>query len=384
MPDKVVLAAAAASAVMAAATVAVIFLVWIGYHGQLVAAQAGGAVGVGPGCPEGHVVLRGSGSTFVMPAMDAWSRGFHQRCPSVVVEYAGGGSGKGQKDIMSRLVDFAGSDAPLAKSYLEQHLGEIMQFPVVTGAVVVTYNLPELGGYRLRLSGDVLAKIYLGEIRYWDDPAIRELNPEIADRLPHREIIAVHRSDGSGTTYIFTLFLYKSSRGVWPRSLVGKVVEWPVDRTGRGIGQNGNQGVAETVRRTPYSIGYVEWAYALENNMPIAAIRNPYGRFVVPTRETVSAAFNIPVLPSPLSDWGPVVEQFVYSNASPDAYPIAGQTFMIVWRSGYPADKCMALKSFIDYIAGPGQEELPRGYAPLPPGLRLVAQEAAALLCSRG
>jgi len=385
MPDKVVLAAAAASAVMSAATVIVAFLIWLGYYGQPVAAHGAPAVALnGSGCPSGPVVLRGSGSTFVLPAMDAWSRGFREVCPGVVIEYAGGGSGKGQKDIIGRLVDFAGSDAPLARRYLEEHFGEIMQFPVVAGAVVVTYNLPGLEGYPLRLDGGVLAGIYLGEVRYWDDPAIKRLNPVVADKLPHREIIAVHRSDGSGTTYIFTLFLHKASGGRWPRSLVGKVVEWPVDRTGRGIGQNGNQGVAETIRRTPYSIGYVEWAYALENDMPVAAVRNPAGRFVTPSPGAVTAAFRLRLLPSPLSDWAPAVEQFVYSNASPEAYPITGQTFMIVWRSGYSPEKCAALKALIEYIAGPGQEQLPRGYAPLPRELRLVAREAAALLCSRG
>ncbi len=345
------------------------------------AAQAGGAgsstAGAG-GCPS--AILSGSGSTFVWPALNQWAEGFHEKCPSVTIQYSGGGSGKGQTDIINHLVDFACSDPPLAEKFYQKLRGKIMQFPVVLGAVVVSYNVPEIKGYQLRLNGTVLAKIYLGEIRYWDDPAIKALNPEIADKLPHREIIAVHRSDASGTTEIFTTFLYKASHGLWPRSLVGKTIEWPVDRKGRGVGQQGNPGVTETIKRTPYSIGYIEWAYAIENNLPVALIENPYGEFVAPSRETITAAFNIENPPSPLDDWTKVAESFVYSKASKNAYPIAGQTFMLVWRTGYPENKCLALKKFIEYIATEGQGVLPKGYAPLPPVLRKVALEAAKLL----
>lgn len=336
------------------------------------------------GCPSKEVRLVGSGSTFVWPAMSSWSRGFHEKCPTVTVEYSGGGSGKGQKDIVQRLVDFAGSDPPLARKFYEKYRGKIMQFPVVLGAVVVTYNLPEIGGKSLRLDGVTLAKIFLGKITYWDDPAIKKLNPDIADKLPHKEIIVVHRSDASGTTQIFTTFLYKASKGLWPRDLVGKTIDWPVDKTGRGIGQQGNPGVVQTIKATPYSIGYVEWAYALENKLPVALIENPAGKFVAPSRESISAAFALKNPPSPLDDWTSTAEKFVYSDASPDAYPIAGQTFLIVWRTGYPPEKCLALKEFIKYIAGEGQENLPKGYAPLPPVLRKVAEQAAQLLeCSK-
>lgn len=336
--------------------------------------------GSAAGCPQGSVVLRGSGSTFVWPAMNAWAKGFHEECPSVTVEYSGGGSGKGQKDIIQRLVDFAGSDPPLARKFYEKYRGKIIQFPVVLGAVVVTYNVPELSGKQLRLDGEVLAKIYLGEIRYWDDPAIKKLNPDVAGLLPHKEIVAVHRSDASGTTQIFTTFLYKASHGLWPKSLVGKTIDWPVDKKGRGIGQQGNPGVTQAVVNTPYSIGYIEWAYAIEHGLPVALVKNPAGRFVAPSRESVSAAFKLRNPPSPLDDWTSTAEKFVYSDASPDAYPIAGQTFMILWRSGYSQDKCHALKAFIDYIAGKGQDVIPRGYAPLPDSMRAVARKAAELL----
>ena len=327
----------------------------------------------------GQVRLLGSGSTFVKPAMDRWAAEFQKRT-GVIVEYTGGGSGKGVSDILQGLVDFAASDPPLPRSKWMQVRGRILQFPVVLGAVVVTYNLPGLGNVSLNFTGEVLAKIYMGEIRYWDDPAIKKLNPAVADKLPHKEIIAVHRSDASGTTAIFTTFLSKAYKPWAEKVGAGKLVDWPVDKTGNGIGAEGNQGVTLTIKENPYSIGYVEWAYALENKLPIARIMNPAGRFVAPSRESVSAAFRVKNLPGPDGDWSSVYKQFVYSNASPDAYPIAGQTFMLVYKSYKDPAKCNAVKEFIRFIAGQGQDMLPKGYAPLPENLRQVAEKAADMI----
>ncbi len=334
---------------------------------------------------ERSVVLFGSGSTFVEPAMVAWIRGFQESHPGVSVNYVGGGSGKGQEDILGGKVDFACSDPPLKRSALQAYRGRILQFPVILGAIVVTYNVPEIGSAQLNLSARILAGIYLGRIVYWDDPRIKELNPAVASRLPHKPIIAVHRSDASGTTQIFTTFLYKASGGLWPESLVGKVVSWPVDATGRGLGEQGNPGVANAIQHTPYSIGYIEWSYALSRGLPIARIENPYGAFVAPTRESVEAAYTGRPAPSPLGDWSTYVYEAIYSNSTPKAYPIVGQTFMILWRIQPDKAKCEALRSFIEYIAGPGQEHVPTGYAPLPPQLREVALNASKLIeCGGG
>lgn len=330
-------------------------------------------------CPNETVRLQGSGSTFVWPAISVWSENFKKICPNVIIDYSGGGSGKGQKDIINKLVDFAGSDVPLKKTE-KQYEGKILQAPVVLGAIAVVYNVPELEGYTLRFNGEVLAKIYLGEIEYWDDPAIKSLNPNVSDRLPHKRIIAVHRSDSSGSTAIFTMFLYKSSNGVWPRELVGKSIDWPVDKTGRGVGQQGNPGVTEAVKQNKYSIGYVELAYALEHGLPVAAIENPYGEYVLPTPETISAAFAIDEAPTPLGDWSSIVEESVYSKASRNAYPITGQTFIIVWREQDDYAKCVAIKSFLNFIASEGQDILPTGYAPLPETLRQVVKDMAELI----
>lgn len=338
--------------------------------GQQAAAPTGG----------GTVKLVGSGSTFVKPAMDRWINEFHRLHPRVYIEYMGGGSGKGVSDLLAGLVDFAGSDPPLPRDKWEELRGRVLQFPVVLGAVVVSYNLPGLRGVALNLTGDVIAGIYLGEISYWDDPAIKKLNPAVADKLPHHEITVIHRSDASGTTELFTLFLYKSSQEWRKRIGYGKTVEWPVDETGRGIGQEGNQGVTQALLSTPYSIGYIEWSYALDYNLPVARIANPYGVFVAPSVESIAAAYRISSPPSPFDDWSSVAKSFIYSNASRDAYPIVGQTFMLV-RTGLSSSKCRAMKSFIEYIAGPGQDNIPRGYAPLPETLRETARRAAAALC---
>lgn len=327
----------------------------------------------------GQVKLLGSGSTFVRPAMDVWIKAFTAKHPNIDIEYAGGGSGKGLSDFFGKLVDFACSDPPLPKDKWQKHRGRVLQFPVVLGAIVVIYNVPEIGNVYLNLSGEVLAKIYLGEIKYWDDPEIKKLNPAIAQKLPHREIIAVHRSDSSGSTQVFTLFLAKSYPR-WKETVgVGKTVEWPVDKIGRGIGAKGNPGVVQAVKTTPYSIGYVELAYALANNLPYARIQNPLGEFVLATPQTISRAAKIEKAPSPLDDWTAISYNMVYASIE-KAYPITSPTYMIVWKKIPDKGKCEVLKEFIRFIGTEGQPLLPKGYAPLPQELKNVVIEAANLL----
>ncbi|MEB3816700.1 MAG: phosphate ABC transporter substrate-binding protein PstS, partial [Desulfurococcales archaeon] len=281
------------------------------------------------------------------------------------------------QDIISGKVDFACSDPPM-KAAVHGSGGGFLQFPVILGAVVVVYNIPGFHGH-LNLTGRVLAEIYLGKVRYWDDPRILRLNPALRGVLPHKPIIAVHRSDASGTTEIFTLFLYKSSSGIWPRSLVGKVIEWPVDRAGRGLGELGNPGVASAIVSTPYSIGYLEWSYAIDKGLPVAAIENGAGRFTLPSREGIERAYASLKPPEPTGDWTGYVYNVIYSS-DPESYPIVGQTFMIVPLHIRDKAKCIALKEFIGYIAGPGQGLVPRGYAPLPDVLRMRALEAASMI----
>jgi len=326
-----------------------------------------------------QVKLLGSGSTFVRPAMDMWIKKFSVKNPNVVIEYAGGGSGKGLSDFFNKLVDFACSDPPLPKEKWLEYRGKVLQFPIVLGAIAVVYNVPEINGVHLNLTGEILAKIYLGEIRYWDDPEIKRLNPAVAAKLPHREIIAVHRSDSSGSTQVFTLFLAKSYPR-WKQLVgVGKTVEWPVDKIGRGIGAKGNAGVVQVIKTTPYSIGYVELAYALANNLPYARIQNPLGEFILPTQESITKAARIVEMLSPLDDWTNVSYNIVYAKVQ-GAYPISTPSYMIVWKKVADKSKCEALKEFIKFIGLEGQNTLPEGYAPLPHELRNVVVEAAKLV----
>jgi phosphate transport system substrate-binding protein len=314
-----------------------------------------------------RVVLLGSGSTFVHPQLDYWAKEFAKRHPNVRIDYNPTGSGTGQTQFMQKVVDFAGSDPPLPTKRWEEALRDprgVIQMPVVVGAVVMVYNIPGLEG-RLKLDGETIALIYLGEIEYWNDERIQRLNPDI--KLPNERIIAVHRSDSSGTTHVFTLFLYKASNGKWPRELVEKAIEWPVDKTGRGLGGKGNQGVADLVQRTPYSIGYVEYAYAFLTKLPFALVRNAAGKFVEATSETIAEAAKnaYPKLPPSLEDdFNEAWDAIVYAPGE-DSYPITSFVFLIFYKT-YPKDKAEAIKKFIEFINTEGLKLIVPGYIPIP------------------
>lgn len=313
-------------------------------------------------------VITGSGSTFVAPQMYAWANQLKEKYGWVIVEYESVGSGAGLSNFLQRVRDFGASDPPMPKKAWEENRGKVVQMPVIIGAIVVFYNIPGVDK-PLNLTGEVLARIYKGEIEYWDDPAIASLNPAV--KLPHEKIIAVHRSDAGGSTEIFTTFLYKSAPNIWPKTLVGKTINWPVDATGRGVGAKGSEGVTQSVKSTLYSIGYAEWSYALDAGLPVAAIQNPAGEYVLPTIESIQKAVKGVTLPqSPLDDYSAVVEQLVYANAT-GAYPLASFTFLFFWTE-YPREKLDAIKTLIEYINGEGQNEknIVKGYIPIPPELR--------------
>ncbi len=331
------------------------------------------------------VYIKGSGSTFIYPQMLVWVRSFHERFPWIVVDYSPTGSGTGQSQLLrDRVVDFACSDPPLSRSDWLRYRGKVVQMPIVVGAVAVVYKIPGYDG-PLNLTARVLALIYRGDIRFWDDPRIAELNP--AARLPHVEIKVIHRSDASGTTEVFTFFLHKAAPDLWPKELVGKAIEWPVDRTGRGLGAKGNQGVAEYFRTLDSAIAYLELSYALENGFPVAAIANAEGVFVKPTPETMQAAVKAAVesglLPnSPLDDWSEALNAIVYAPGR-RSYPLVTFTFMIA-LTGYPPDKLEAMKKFIEFVNTVGQEELREGYAPIPEELRTINLKTLSILGEAG
>lgn len=328
----------------------------------------------GESSSKSQVILTGSGSSFVAPQMYAWASQIKSKYPWLVVEYESVGSGAGLSNFLQRVKDFGASDPPMPYEAWVKNRNQVLQMPIIIGAVVVVYNVPGVDK-QLKLSGEVLAGIYRGEIEYWDDPAIKALNPDA--QLPHREIVAVHRSDSSGTTHVFTLYLFKSAPGVWDEELVGKAIEWPVDATGRGVGSKGNEGVTQTVKNTPYSIGYVEWSYALDANLPMAAIENALKEYVTPSVESIQKAASSATLPdSPLGDFSEAFGSIVYPNAS-GSYPITSFVFLFFWTS-YPESKVEGLKKFIEYINTEGQktQNIVRGYVPIPESIRELNLQA--------
>ncbi len=341
----------------------------------------------GRGAPESHqpILLKGSGATFPEAQIQAWIKEYTSKNSNVYVEYVGGGSGKGQNDIINGVVDFAASDPPLTTETWRtaaQKYGKIYQFPIIVGGVAVVYNLPEIPpDYHLKLTPEVLVKILLGEVEYWDDSVVRELNPEVAGRLPHKQIVLVHRSDSSGTTCVFTTYLSLVSDEWKERVGAGKLVEWPLDALGRGVGAPGNQGVAETVKNTPYSIGYVELAYT--GGLGVAALQNRNGKFVLPTTDSIAKGVaNVTLrLPEPDANWEGELE-IVLNPPGDESYPIiAFSHFIVKGKDSYDAFKARTLADFIEWIVTEGQkpERIVEGYVPLPPeaasiGLK-VAQE---------
>ncbi len=362
--------------------IAIIVVVVIVIGGVLVFHEKSVSSGAGSSVSGSRVQISGAGSSFIAPQMQVWISSFMKNNTNIVINYNSVGSGAGVSQFLSHVVDFAGTDPPIPHDKWVEYKGKIIQMPVILGAVVVSYNLPGVNGH-LNLTGEVIAKIYKGEIKYWDDPAIKELNP--TEKLPHKEIIVVHRSDSSGTTNVFTLFLHKSAPSIWPQNLVGKTISWPIDRTGRGEGGKGNEGVASILKTTPYSIGYIELSYALNENLPYARIANSAGKFMLPTPEAIQAAARAALkdMPStPLGDYSNVLYAIVYANST-NAYPISTFSFLVFWTS-YPSGKAQAIKDFIKFINNEGQKEIIPGYVPIPNEIAQLNLKAVNLINATG
>uniref|UniRef100_A0A7C4BD83 Phosphate-binding protein n=1 Tax=Ignisphaera aggregans TaxID=334771 RepID=A0A7C4BD83_9CREN len=323
------------------------------------------------------VVLQGAGATFVYPQISEWAKRFQERY-GIQINYQSVGSGAGQSMFFQKVVDFGCSDPPLSRDTWLKYNGSVLQVPWLFGPVVLVYNIPELPkSTALRLDAIAIAKIYKGEIRYWNDEYVKGLNPDIAHLLPNKEIVAVYRSDSSGTTELFTTFLYKASGGVWTKDLVGKSISWPVEATGRGVGGKGNEGVTQNVMQIPYSIGYVEWSYAIKNNLSIAAIKNAAGNFVLPMRETLEEALKNAKIPtSPLDDFSGIVDSVIYV-AGEKSYPILGPTHIILWRSYDNPKKVEALKLFLKWVAEEGYNHIVEGYVAPPQSVKELLIKAA-------
>jgi phosphate transport system substrate-binding protein len=311
------------------------------------------------------VLLNGSGSTFIYPIESAWSVVYEKVDSGLRINYQPVGSGKGIGELIQRMTDFAGSDAPLSDQQIKDSPGRILHFPAVLGADVLIYNIPRMPpSAHLRLTGPVLADIFRGKIKKWNDQAILDLNGGL--KLPDMDIAPCHRSDGSGTTYIFTDYLSKVSPELSREAGKGTTVKWAV-----GADAPGNDGVATLVKQTPGAIGYVELTYAVNAELPFAQIRNRAGQWVDANVKTltVAAANNLANLPADF-------RASITDASGTGAYPIASYTYFLVYEQQSDRAKGQALKNFLQWVLRDGQTfARALHYAPLP-GTVITREEA--------
>ena len=315
------------------------------------------ACGGSSGGPNGVVSLQGAGATFPNPLYQKWLSEYSKLHANIRIDYQSIGSGGGIKQLKEQTVDFGASDAPMKDEDLKSAPGEILHIPTVLGAVIATYNLTGLN-QPLRFSSDVLADIYLGKITKWNDARISADNPGVT--LPTNDITVVYRSDGSGTSAVFTDYLSKVSPEWKEKVGTGTSPRWPV-----GLGAKGNEGVTGQVKNTPNTIGYVELAYAVQNKLPVAHIKNAGGTFVEPTIDSVTAAASASAASTPDD-----LRVSITNAAGAQAYPIASYTYILVYKNQRDAAKGKALVDFLWWGIHDGEafaKDL--HYAPLPPDI---------------
>jgi phosphate transport system substrate-binding protein len=350
---------------------------------------------------QGSVTIDGAGATFPFPLIDTWRVEYPTVRPDVSINYQSIGSGGGVKQFTEKTVDFGATDAPLTANETQAAPGAV-HIPETIGSVVAAYNINGVQEKGLRLTGPVLAGIFRGEITRWDDPQIAELNPDLP--LPSQDIVVVHRSDGSGTTFVWTSYLSKVSPE-WNQAIgAGKSVSWPV-----GLGAPGNEGVANTIQSTPNSIGYVELAYVVTTEMDYAFLQNQAGNFVEPSLESTGAAVaaatnndtqtsnnsttgasntTSTTLPAGDASWEKVS---LLDASGADSYPIASFSYLLLYKelSDNPRidsmEKARALVDFVDWAITDGQQfagEL--AYVPLPDSVVQHNQETLRSLTFQG
>jgi phosphate transport system substrate-binding protein len=305
------------------------------------------------GSASAETNLNGAGATFPNPIYQKWFSEYHNAHKDVQINYQSIGSGGGIQQLTSGTVDFGASDGPMTDEQLSKVPGKVFHIPTVLGAVVPTYNINGVSS-ELKFTGDVLADIYLGNIKNWNDPRLAKANPGV--KFPDEDIVVVHRSDGSGTTYIFTDYLSKVSSAWKDKVGKGTSVNWPA-----GLGGKGNEGVSGMVKQTEGSIGYVELIYAVSNKMPYGSVQNAAGSFVKASLDSVTAAA------ASVKDMPEDFRVSITNAPGKDAYPISSFTWLLVPAEWADAGKEKAFVDFLTWMVDKGQTMTSAlDYAPLP------------------
>src|SRR5580658_9348400 len=304
----------------------------------------------------GQTTLNGAGASFPNPIYSKWFSEYNKLHPDVQINYQSLGSGAGIRQVLSGTVDFGASDGPMTDEQLKEAKTKILHIPTVLGAVVPAYNVPGISG-DVKFTPEALAGIFLGKIQKWNDPAIAQANPGV--KFPDQSIVVVHRSDGSGTTYIFTDYLSKVSKD-WETSVgKGTSPKWPV-----GLGGKGNEGVAGQIRQLPGSIGYIELIYAAENKITYGSVKNTAGNFVKATLESVTeAAASVKAMPADF-------RVSITDAPGKNAYPISSFTWLLIPVQAQDPKKGKIIADFLNWMLTDGQKMTSQlSYAPLPAGI---------------
>jgi phosphate transport system substrate-binding protein len=335
-------------------TLAVLFLLFA------LAATAGAQSG-------GPMLLNAAGATFPYPIYSKWFDVYHTAHPAIQINYQSIGSGGGIRQLLAGTVDFGASDGPMSDDQLAQAKFKILHFPTVLGAVIPTYNIAGVTG-ELNFTQKALAGIYLGTITKWNDPEITKANPGV--KLPVDDIVVVHRSDGSGTSYIFTDFLSKASDDWKNKVGKGTSVNWPV-----GLGGKGNEGVSGLVKQTPDSIGYIELIYAVQNNIPYGKVQNAEGKFVKADLAGVTAAA------ASMKDMPEDFRVSITNAPGAKSYPISSFTWLLIPAQISDAGKRDAIKGFLKWMLDDGQKfNEGLSYAQLPKSVISKEMKAISLI----
>jgi phosphate transport system substrate-binding protein len=311
------------------------------------------------------------GATFPEAVYQKWFSIYHDAHKGVEINYTANGSGGGVKGVTDGTVDFGASDSPMSNTELSAAKGKILHFPTVLGAVVLTYNIPGVS-QDLKFSGDTIAGIYLGKINKWNDKALMADNPGM--KLPNEDIVPVHRTDASGTTFIFTDYLSKVSPEWKSKVGAAKAVSWPAS----GLGGAQSAGVTGTLKQTPYSVGYIELLWALQNKLNYALVKNSSGAWVKASMESVSAAAAGVAMPDDF-------RVSITNSSDKAAYPISSFTWMLIPAQMPDAAKAKAVKDFLTWMLGDGQKVAPTlFFAPLPKAVVAKEEKQLTLLGGAG